>query len=86
MTHVTGWALTGDPDQFRQGVAALKNARDWAKEKREELIAAANSKAQDPNPAGSGSATEGSRSSSSNKPTLPNHGTSTDELAPNTAN
>lgn len=85
MTHVTGWALTGDPDQFRQGVAALRNARDWAKERREELIAAANSKAQNPNRAGSGSATEGSRSPSSNAPTLPDPATST-ELAPHTAN
>ena len=32
-----------DPDAFRQGAGALRNARDWAKEKREELIAAANS-------------------------------------------
>lgn len=71
MTHVSGWALTGNPDQFRQGVAALRNARDWAKERREELIAAANSKAQNPNRAGSGSATEGSRSPSSNEPTPP---------------
>ena len=31
-------------DGFRQGACALRNARDWAKEKREELIAAANGK------------------------------------------
>lgn len=34
----------GNPDSFRDGATAFRNARDWAKEKREELIAAANSK------------------------------------------
>lgn len=42
MTQVGGWDLTGSSEQFRQGAGALRNARDWAKEKRDELIAVAN--------------------------------------------
>jgi len=37
--------MTGNPDIFRQGASALRNTRDLTKEKREELIAAANGKA-----------------------------------------
>ena len=37
--------MTDIPETFRQGATALRNARDWAKEKREELIIAANGKA-----------------------------------------
>ncbi len=32
--------MTDATDTFRQGAGALRNARDWAKEKREELITA----------------------------------------------
>ena len=42
MTQLNGWAVTGNLETFRQGATALRNARDWAKEKREEIIAAAN--------------------------------------------
>lgn len=45
MTQLNSFALTGNPDSFRHGAGALRNARDWAKAKREELIAAANRKA-----------------------------------------
>lgn len=45
MTQLGGWALTGSSGQFRQGASAFRNARDWAKEKRNELIATANGKA-----------------------------------------
>lgn len=38
MTQLRGWDMTDNPDTFRQGASALRNARDWAKEKREELI------------------------------------------------
>ncbi|EDN06286.1 predicted protein [Histoplasma mississippiense (nom. inval.)] len=44
-----GWSMTSDPVTFRQGASAYRNARDWAKEKRDEFIRAANethSKAQ----------------------------------------
>ncbi|KAI9748370.1 MAG: hypothetical protein M4579_007245, partial [Chaenotheca gracillima] len=45
MTQVGGWTLTGSSGQFRQGAGAFRNARDWAKEKRDDLIAAANARA-----------------------------------------
>ncbi len=45
MTQLRGWKMTDIPETFRQGATALRNARDWAKEKREELIIAANGKA-----------------------------------------
>jgi len=46
ITQLNGWSVTGNPDSFRQGASALRNARDWTKEKREELIHAANDKAE----------------------------------------
>ena len=42
MTPLKAWALKGDPDTFRAGVTAYRNARDWAKEKRDDFIFAAN--------------------------------------------
>lgn len=42
MRKLNGWKLTGNADHFRQGVGALRNARDWAKKKRDDVIAAAN--------------------------------------------
>ena len=42
MTQLKGWAMTSDPETFRQGASAYRNARDWAKEKRDELIRLAN--------------------------------------------
>ena len=47
MTQLRGWKMTDTPETFRQGASALRNARDWAKEKREELIIAANGKVSD---------------------------------------
>ncbi|MCJ1461990.1 hypothetical protein MMC07_000590 [Pseudocyphellaria aurata] len=44
MTQLRGWKMTDIPETFRQGASALRNARDWAKEKREELMIAANDK------------------------------------------
>lgn len=34
--------MTGSIGQFREGTGAFRNARDWAKTQRDELIAAAN--------------------------------------------
>lgn len=45
MTQLNGWKMTSNPEAFRQGASALRNARDLVKEEREELIAAANAKA-----------------------------------------
>jgi len=52
-TQLNGWKMTGNPEAFRQGASALRNARDWAKEKREELMAAANSNTLSSEPSGS---------------------------------
>ncbi|KHN95382.1 uncharacterized protein MAM_06659 [Metarhizium album ARSEF 1941] len=42
MTQIKAWGLTGDADTFRQGAAAFRNARDWAKEHRDYAIRQAN--------------------------------------------
>ncbi|KAI1318481.1 hypothetical protein F5Y16DRAFT_418499 [Xylariaceae sp. FL0255] len=43
-TQVNSFALTGNADTFRTGVNAYRNARDWAKRKRDEAIEEANKK------------------------------------------
>ena len=43
MTQVESWSLTGNPDKFRDGVAAFRHARDWAQEQRDAFIKAAKS-------------------------------------------
>ncbi|PWY72947.1 hypothetical protein BO70DRAFT_256472, partial [Aspergillus heteromorphus CBS 117.55] len=42
MTLVGGWFMPGNFASFRQGVAAYRNARDWAKGQRDEIISRAN--------------------------------------------
>ncbi len=42
MTQLRSFAMTDAPDTFRQGASHLRNARKLAKEKRDELITAAN--------------------------------------------
>ncbi|KAI0196356.1 hypothetical protein F4808DRAFT_474360 [Astrocystis sublimbata] len=42
MMQVNAYALTGNIDNFRIGVSAYRNARDWAKQKRDEAIQRAN--------------------------------------------
>ncbi|KAH7309914.1 hypothetical protein B0I35DRAFT_453500 [Stachybotrys elegans] len=42
MTQVNSWSLTGNVDIFRQGAAAYRNGRDWAKLQRDQAIAQAN--------------------------------------------
>ena len=42
MNQLNAWAMTGNQESFRQGGSAYRNARDWAKEKRDGLIDAAN--------------------------------------------
>ncbi|KAI0147294.1 hypothetical protein GGR57DRAFT_258624 [Xylariaceae sp. FL1272] len=41
-TQIKAYALTSDADAFRQGAAAYRNARDWAKRMRDETIEKAN--------------------------------------------
>ena len=86
MTKLRGWDMTGDPDTFRQGASALRNARDWAKEKRAELMIAANGKVPDAENSDLVSSTQSFVRSSSNEAThpeseTPESETSTDELA-----
>ncbi len=42
MTQLNTFAITGTAERFREGVGVFRNARDWAKEQRDGLIAAAN--------------------------------------------
>ncbi len=44
MSQLNTFAITGTAERFREGVGAFRNARDWAKEQRDGLIAAANSR------------------------------------------
>ena len=81
MTQLRGWDMTDNPDTFRQGASALRNARDWAKEKREELIIAVNGKVPDAEHSNLVSSTQSFVSLSSNEATHPESETSTDELA-----
>lgn len=81
MTQLKGWDLIGSPDTFRQGAGALRNARDWAKEKREELIAAGNGKALNAEHSGLDSSTPSFVSLSSNESAHRESETSADELA-----
>ena len=81
MTQLNGWEMTGNPEAFRQGASALRNARDWAKEKREELMIAANIKVPDAEHSDLVSSTQSFVSLSSNEVTHPESETSADELA-----
>ena len=81
MTQLRGWKMTDTPDTFRQGASALRNARDWAQEKRKEFIAAANSKALNTDASVLDSSTHSSLSPSTNEIVDQESDTSTDELA-----
>ncbi|KAF9769956.1 hypothetical protein IL306_012536, partial [Fusarium sp. DS 682] len=45
MTQLNSWSLTGNAEAFRQGAAAYRNGRDWAKQQRDRAIAQANKRA-----------------------------------------
>lgn len=48
MTQLGAFSTTDtNPETFRRGAGAFRNARDWAKEQRDRLIAAANSRVTD---------------------------------------
>ncbi|KAL8700950.1 MAG: hypothetical protein Q9201_005166 [Fulgogasparrea decipioides] len=47
MHQLRSFAMTDTADTFRQGAAAFRNARDWAKEQRDEAIKQANERAFD---------------------------------------
>ncbi|OJD13356.1 hypothetical protein ACJ73_09211 [Blastomyces percursus] len=42
MTQLRSFAMTDNRDTFRSGACAYRNARDWAKERRDEFIKSAN--------------------------------------------
>ena len=42
MTQLDTYALTGNMNGFRSGVSAYRNAREWAQQQRDDLIASAN--------------------------------------------
>lgn len=81
MTQLRGWDMTDNPDTFRQGARALRNARDWAKEKREELIARVNGKVLDTEHEDLMSSTDSFVSLSPMNPTHSESETSADESA-----
>ncbi len=81
MTQLNSFAMTGNPDTFRQGAGALRNARDLAKDQREELIAAANGKVADAEYSDLVSSTQSFVSLSSDEPVHLESETSADELA-----
>lgn len=80
MTQLNSWSMTGNPDTFRQGASAFRNARDWAEEKRKELITAANGKVLDTENLNLVSSTQSFVSVSSNEATHLESETSADEL------
>lgn len=81
MTQLRGWKMTDTPDVFRQGASALRNARDWAQEKRKELIAAANGKVLVTESSEPNSSANSFLSPSTNENVNQESDTSTDELA-----
>jgi len=81
MTQLRSFAMTDAPDTFRQGARVLRNAREWAEEQREELIAAANGKVADAEHSDSVSSTQSFVSLSSDEPVHLESETSADELA-----
>ena len=42
MTQLNSFAMTGTAGRFREGASAFRNARDWAEERRNEIITTAN--------------------------------------------
>lgn len=73
--------MTGNPEALQQGASALRNARDLVKEKREELIAAANAKALIAEHSRLDSSTQSFTSLSWDEPVRLESKTSADELA-----
>ncbi|KAL8892299.1 MAG: hypothetical protein Q9215_000812 [Flavoplaca cf. flavocitrina] len=60
MTKLKAWMLDSDVDTFNKGMWAFQNARQWAKEQRDLLCAAANLKAESKEPAFMASGSQGS--------------------------
>ena len=82
MTQLNTFAITGTAERFREGVGAFRNARDWAKERRDGLIAAANGRVMGkPKETSSLEPSTHSVSQSTIEPNAPESETSADELS-----
>lgn len=51
MHQLNTWAMTGNVETFRQGATYYRNAREWAKEQRDEAIRQANERVSESQPA-----------------------------------
>ena len=80
-TKLNSYAMTGNPEGFRQGAAAWRNGRDLTRDGRKELIDAANEKALNAESPGFSLFMQSFVSLSSNEPIQPESETSADELA-----
>jgi len=90
-TQMTAFAMTADASTFRRGAAAFRNARDWAKEQRDEFIARANERADEEEASSpaepyltSFTASSQNELSITSNTTHQDSGSSTDELARDT--
>ena len=83
MTQLNSYAMTGNPDTFRQGAGAWRNGREYMDATRKASIAAANAKALSAENPGVYSSTQSLVSLLSNEHTHPESETSADELALN---
>lgn len=82
MNQLRAFAMTGNPETFRQGATAYRNGRDWTREKRDEFIEAANRKATNqPQDMSFKSSSYGEPSTSTNRTTALESNTSADDLA-----
>ncbi|KAJ2972662.1 hypothetical protein NUW58_g9139 [Xylaria curta] len=82
MTQIDSWSLTGNASMFRQGAAAYRNAKDWAKWQRDEAISKANEKVRQDMPSVDRPQVKRTRRASNLQPSsLGNSDTSADELA-----
>ena len=82
MTQLNSFAITGTIERFREGVGAFRNSRDWAKEQRDGLIAAANRRVMSiPKETSTLEPSSQSVSQSTVEPDTPESETSADELS-----
>ncbi|KAI9765135.1 MAG: hypothetical protein M1839_005613, partial [Geoglossum umbratile] len=83
MTQLRSFSMIDTPERFREGASAFRNARDWAKEQRDKLTAAANGRVMDMPTETSTleSSSYSMLSSSTTEPTLLESDTSADELS-----
>ncbi|PLB43766.1 hypothetical protein P170DRAFT_514091 [Aspergillus steynii IBT 23096] len=64
MTQLRSFMILDSPESFRDGVSAYRNARDWTKEKRDEMVVVANRRLQEAGEGASGTEHENASSTS----------------------